>query len=459
MRDSGTFGGGTALIQSPMGVLNAMEASNGTEDAVDRVRARMLGLVNWVEFEERLHHVLAQCSAERSADALLVVDLDRFSDVNDVCGRTAGDALLWYVAALLRRHMRTEDLVGRLGPDEFGVVLKRCSREYAYSFAQTILADVARYPLEYQGRRVDSTASIGIATVDGKWSDVASLLRATGSLCREAARAGGGRAYVWSETTGARGGHLVSGPQASSFEAAIDDGAFRLFGQRIVPLSGRPKGMSLQVSLRQRDPDGTFIPVGNAFSASAYRCGLASRVDRWVLTNTIEWMESLGEAAVAVDQVTISLSGESLADARAHAFIIDLVSRSRVDPYKLCFQFSGKAVAATASKGRSLIEQVRPLGVRIALSDVGTGDSPLEHLRTVSADCLKIASGQHRDLASDPFAGVTVRYICEVAKVLGATTVAEDVDREDVRDALRTIGVELAQGRLFHIPEPLDEVL
>ncbi len=417
----------------------------------------LTGLANRGGFEKRLDNLLARLGDEASTHALLLIDVDQFKRFNEACGRTAGDTLLRFVAALLERHVRARDIVARVGDDQFAVLLQHCPMDHAHRVAQAACDRLGEYRVEGVGRRQGVTVSVGIIEIDKRRQDVVSVMEALESACRVAKDAGGGRVHVWREPVRAALATLSDEQWVSHLEKAIDEDGFELFGQRLYRLDDISHGLFVEVLLRMPDVDGSYVSPG-VFLPKAERFRLASRIDRWVLTRTLDWMASLGVAVEEIEQVAINLSGQSLGDPAAHSTILDIVRDSGVDPYKLCFEFTEQAAVTDLAAAKLFIDQARDLGVRIAVDDFGVGRFSLGYLRSVPVDTLKIDRQLLPGLVSDPLADATVRYICEVAKAIGATTVAEGVDREDVRDVLREVGIDMVQGYLIHRPEPLDDV-
>ncbi len=413
----------------------------------------LTGLLNRGEFETRLAALLARGDPMKIG-ALLYVDLDQFKLVNDACGHAAGDQLLRQVSALLRGCVRGQDAIARLGGDEFGVILEHSGVHDAQRVAQKICDQMDEFRFVHDGRRFRVGTSIGLVPVDERWTSTKALLQAADAACYAAKDAGRNRVHAWfdsDQVLQARHGDMQ---WVSRLELALDEDRFELFGQRIVPISGAVDGLHFEVLLRLREPGGTLVPPG-AFLPAAERFHLATRIDRWVVRNALQQLRAAERADVAIEMMAVNLSGQSLGDRAFHRDVVQLIRQSALDLRKLCFEITETAAITHLAEARSFIEELRSMGVKIALDDFGAGASSFGYLKSLPVDFLKIDGHFVTHLLEDELDYAAVRCFCEVAKVVGVRTIAEFVERQDVCDALAGLGVDLAQGYLMHRPEPL----
>jgi EAL domain-containing protein (putative c-di-GMP-specific phosphodiesterase class I) len=206
------------------------------------------------------------------------------------------------------------------------------------------------------------------------------------------------------------------------------------------------------------DSDGSVVQP-SAFLPAAERFHFASRIDRWVLRHAIDALRSLANLST-IDTLCINLSGPSIGDRAFHRQAIDtLIEAGAQVCGRLCLEITETAAITQMSDAGVFIDQVRALGVRIALDEFGAGASSFGYLKNLNVDLLKIDGQFIRDLPDDPLDDAAVRCFVDVARVVGVKTVAEFVDRAEVLDRVREIGVDFAQGFLLHRPEPIEAVL
>ena len=418
----------------------------------------LTGLVNRVEFETRLRRVLRKAQEDKSAHALMYIDLDQFKLVNDACGHAVGDELLQQVSKLLFSAVRDRDTLARLGGDEFGVILEHCTAEQAQRVAQQICDRMDDFRFVHDGRRFRIGTSIGLVPVDSRWATTELILQAADTSCYAAKEAGRNRVHAWFDTDQAMRARHGEMQWTTRIEQALDEDRFVLYAQRIEALGDAAQGLHAEVLLRMRAADGALVPPG-AFLPAAERFHLASRIDRWVLARSIAWMKRMTTPNELVT-LSVNLSGQSVGDRAFHRWAIEVLSEAG-DPIcrRLCLEITETAAVTNLADAAVFIEQVRAVGVRVALDDFGAGASSFGYLKSMPVDFLKIDGQFIRDLVTDPLNEAAVRCFAEVARVVGMKTVAEFVDKPEVLARLRVIGVDYAQGFLLHRPEPIDALL
>lgn len=415
------------------------------------------GLVNRVEFETRLRRLLQKSHEDQSQHSLIYIDLDQFKLINDACGHTAGDVLLQQVSRLLTDSVRTRDTLARLGGDEFGILLDHCSPEQAQRVAQQICDRMEEFRFLHDGRRFRVGTSIGLVPVDSRWDTTAAVMQAADTSCYAAKEAGRNRVHAWFDTDAAMRTRHVEMQWTTRIEQALDDNRFVLFAQRIDALADGPHKLHAEVLLRMVDLDGSLIPPG-AFLPAAERFQLASRIDRWVLQHAIAALVALPDLD-QLDGLSINLSGQSVGDRAFHRYAMEtLQAAGPAVCGRVCIEVTETSAITNLVDASLFIQQVRSLGIRIALDDFGAGASSFGYLKSLKVDYLKIDGQFIKDLIEDPLDDAAVRCFVDVAKVMGVQTVAEFVDRQDVLARIKELGVDFGQGYLLHKPEPLENL-
>lgn len=418
----------------------------------------LTGLVNRTEFETRLRRILDKAHADGSKHALMYIDLDQFKLINDACGHAIGDQLLLKVANMLRDVVRSRDTLARLGGDEFAVILEHCTSDKALRLAQQICDQMDDFRFIHDDRSFRIGASIGLVSLDQRWSEVTALMQAADTSCYAAKEAGRNRVHHWFDTdqiVRARQGEMQ---WASRLEQAIDENRFVLYAQRIKPITDGSSALHAEVLIRLRDTDGSLIQPG-AFLPAAERFHLASRIDRWVLRHVVDHLLELPSLST-VQMLCVNLSGQSVGDRAFHRDAIDLLTRAGPAVCKrLCLEITETAAVTALADAAIFIEKIHLLGVQVALDDFGAGASSFGYLKNLNVDVIKIDGQFIKNLVSDQLDMATVRCFVEVAKVVEIKTVAEYVDQPEILERVRELGIDYAQGFLIHQPEPINQVL
>ena len=322
----------------------------------------LTGLLNRAEFEVRLRFALHKAQTDRSENVLLFIDLDQFKLVNDACGHAAGDRLLQQVAKLLGESVRASDTLGRLGGDEFAIVLDHCSTTQAAVLAEQICERMDRFRFVHEGQRFRIGASVGLVPLDERWPTTSALLQAADGACYAAKEAGRNRVQIWTETDEGLRTRQGETQLATRLAQALDEDRFLLFAQRIEPLGVGPSaGIHAEVLLRMVERDGTVTSPG-AFLPAAERFHLASRIDRWVLSKVIRWMQDLDSLA-NIEMVCVNLSGQSVGDRAFHAWAADVLLRAGPSiQHRLCLEITETTAVTNLTDAAVFIAEMRALG-------------------------------------------------------------------------------------------------
>jgi len=422
----------------------------------------LTGLVNRTEFETRLTRILNSTKTGGGVHALMFIDLDQFKLVNDACGHSAGDLLLQQVSKMLHDVVRSRDTLARLGGDEFGVILEKCTPEQAQRVAQSICDRMDDFRFIHDEKRFRIGTSIGLTVIDSRWNSVASLLQAADTACFVAKEAGRNRVHTWFDSDDSVRTQQGVMQWATRIEQAIDENQFELYAQRIYPVNvditnETNVNIHAEILIRLKDLDGKMIPP-NAFLPAAERFHLASRIDRWVLQHVLNWMSTLEDLS-SLHTICVNLSGQSIGDRAFHALAVNLLKNAgKAICQRLCFEITETATVTNIIDASIFIDQVRDLGVRIALDDFGAGASSFGYLKTLKVDTLKIDGQYIKAMIRDALDDSAVRCFVNVAGIVKVKTVAEYVENAEILAHVKNLGIDYAQGYLLHKPAPLREL-
>jgi diguanylate cyclase (GGDEF)-like protein len=364
--------------------------------------------------------------------ALLLLDIDSFSLVNDSLGHEAGDRLLETVASLLREEARAEDLPARICADEFGLLLQRATPEQATAAAERLIDLVRERGTPSVG------ASVGIAPFGGSGEEATAeglMIAADIALC-EAKEAGGGRAVE------ASSGPNLKLTWADRICEAIDQQRIVVYAQPIFNLRKECVARE-ELLVRMLDENDEVIPP-SSFLPTAERLGLITEIDRLVLAKAIE-------LAGRSQPIAVNVSGASLSDPRLIADVRAAITDG-LNPAWLDFEITETAAISNMDHARAFAQAVTGMGCGLGLDDFGTGFSSFSYLKELPVQHLKIDLEFIRELPSSPTDQRLVQALVQFAKAFGQETVAEGIEDAETLAMVRAFEIDYAQG--FHIGEP-----
>ena len=414
----------------------------------------LTGLVNRAEFESRLQDALLQSLEDGSQHALCYVDLDQFKVINDTCGHIAGDELLRQLTELFRANVADNDLLARIGGDEFAALLWQRDIHEAAQWAERLRQQVMEFPFSWGDKAFSLSVSIGVAALAGAGQNWATALGQADAACYHAKDLGGNQVRVFTEDDVQLAQRHTEMQWVSRIVQALQQDRFQLWAQRIAPvLPGNGSGHQ-EILVRMIDVDGSLVAPG-VFLPAAERFNLVLMLDRWVVSHTLDWMAQQQRSGQPPIKCAINLSGASINQRQFHQFVAEELQRSGVPPAQVCFEVTETAAIANLQSARAFIQQMKQLGCAFALDDFGAGMSSFAYLRNLPVDYLKIDGVFVKDLASNAMDYAMVKAINEVGKVMGMKTIAEFVENDAVLVKLKEIGVDYAQGYGIARPAPL----
>ena len=413
----------------------------------------LTGLANRALFRDRVQHALAGASRHPTGVGVLFLDLDGFKTVNDSLGHASGDHLLLAVSQRLLSCVRPGDTVARLGGDEFAVLVDEASESVATAAATRILTALDE-PVTIDGRAVGVSASIGV--VLGDIGDDADELLKRADTAMYAAKAAGKCRYMTFEPH-MHDRALERLEISTELQLALQRDELVLHYQPIVHLSdGSIHGVEALVRwqhpVRGLVPPGSFIPV-------AEESGLIESIGRWVLDRACQQARRWQADGRRPCAVSVNLSGRHLQNPAVVDDVRTALEGSGLDPALVTLEVTESILMTDTAESHDRLRALKDLGVRISIDDFGTGYSSLSYLRRFPVDVLKIDKSFVNDLrnrSDDSYA--FVRAIVQLGQTLRLKTVAEGIEHEEQRDALRDIGCDYGQGYLFARPLPPEAV-
>ncbi len=411
----------------------------------------LTGLINRIEFENRMRTALDHAQSDQAIHALMFIDLDRFKVVNDTCGHIAGDELLRQIASLLIDTARRTDVVARLGGDEFAILLEYCPTSQAMKIAEELRTTVRNFRFSWDGKPFTVGVSIGVVAFDEHDNNLNQILSAADSACYAAKEAGRNRVHLHAENDRIIEQRYGEMQWVSRISDALDEMRFQLFSQKIVPIqTATPSEEHIEILLRMVDEDGQLVPPG-AFIPAAERYGLMVELDRYVIRETLVWLQAHSMPGL----VSVNLSAQSITDPMFLNDLVSLIKVNQVIASHLLFEVTETSTITNLQKAQQFIEQLADLGCHFALDDFGSGMSSFGYLKHLRVDFLKIDGAFVQDIMRDPIDLSMVKTINEVAHIMGMQTIAEYVENDATRKILQTLGVDYGQGYGIARPLPL----
>ena len=399
-------------------------------------------------FKEKLEVAVSEVVRCGGACAVLFIDLDDFKIVNDTLGHEAGDALLRQVAACLRATLRSNDIICRIGGDEFAVILDHSVKEDQAARVASNLVDALSKPFNIDGRQVRIGASVGVALCPDHATDTVTLLRNADTAMYHAKGSGKNNYRVFVPEM--ENGSLKRFTMEQALRQAIEKGQLELLYQPQVTLTTPPQLTGFEALLRWEHPElGSISPY--EFIPLAEETGLIHAIGDWVMRTGFRQAGAWQTAYPGV-RLGINLSGRQLKQMDIVDRILTELHSSALDPCLVDLELTETVLmddrAATAAK----LQALRQAGIRVALDDFGTGYSSLNYLKLYPVDTIKIDRSFVANLPTDEEDATITRAIISIAEGLGLGLVAEGVETPVHAEFLRAAGCRMAQGYLFARP-------
>ena len=409
-------------------------------------------LPNRVLLHDRLHLAIATGVRERQPMALMVMDLDRFKDVNDTFGHHCGDRLLRELAMRLTKRLRASDTVARLGGDEFAVVLPRVGDQAAAIRAARKILRALDAPFAVDGESLEIGASIGIALFPEHGEDPDTLMRRADVAMYMAKRSGGGFAFYDFQQDQNSPSRLS---MIAELRQAIEKGDLVLHYQPKLDLKTR-RVAGAEALVRWPHPQHGLLPP-DQFIPLAEQTGLIRPLGLWVLEAAIRQCCQWHAAGLDLN-IAVNLSMRNVHDPQLAETLGRLLESYKLPPGSLQVEITESTLMADLDHAMEVLGLLHEMGVQLAIDDFGTGYSSLAYLKRLPASEIKIDKSFVIDITSEESDAVIVRSMIELGHNLGLRVVAEGVESRSAWEMLEVAGCELAQGHYIGPPLPADKL-
>ena len=389
--------------------------------------------------------------------ALAYLDLDRFKLINDLFGHVAGDEVLKQVCTRVGEMLADGHSIGRVGGDEFVIVFRNTPIRTATAICRGIVDWIGASPYQIGDKAFQVRGSIGLIEVaDG--TNVKDAMSAADRACREAKKGLHANLVVYEKNEAVfkeREEELRLIERLGT--GVVPEGLF-LVMQPIMSLRTPYDSLNFEILLRMRQPDNTITSAGKIISAGENN-GRSAVIDRWVMSNALEWLDEHYDSLDQTRFACINLSGASLNDERFIHDAFSMLAQHGRAVGKLCIEITESVALHDLDNTRRFIDKVREFGAKIALDDFGAGYTSFSYLKELRADTLKIDGSFVLGVNTHPANLAIVEAIVELARNLGMKSVAEWAEDLATVEALAEVGVDYVQGFVIARPQLPDSIL
>jgi diguanylate cyclase (GGDEF)-like protein len=403
-------------------------------------------------FHDRAQQAILAAERDGTGVALMILDLDRFKEVNDTLGHHNGDLLLQEIGARLRAGLRSADSVARLGGDEFGLLLPHVADGAEAIELGERIRTVLRRPFTLQGVTLDLDACIGVALYPEHGDDVDTLLQRA-DVAMYLAKDDHSGCELYAPERDEYSPHRLA--LAAELRRALDERELVLHYQPKADL-GSGRIVAVEALVRWQHPEhgllgpDQFIPLAEA-------TGLVRELTLYVLDASLAQLRSWRDEGIDI-RVAVNLSARDLYDLTLPETAARMLVERGVPASSLELEITESVIVADPMRARAILSRLSEMGVVLAIDDYGTGYSSLGYLKRLPIDQMKIDRSFVMQMADDRNDAAIVRSTVELARNLGLQVVAEGVETAAAWTHLKTLGCDFAQGYYLSKPVPAAEI-
>lgn len=408
----------------------------------------LTGLLNRRAFERLIQELL---EIEDQHHAIILLDVDQFGLVNDLCGFEGGDNLLCSIADILRTYLPDSAQLARTGDDEFSILTPLESLDQGFQLAEQHREAIAAFRYNWKGQVIPVSASVGVVSVDSRQQTTAELMKSVSSACTIAKQEGRNCTRIYRATDQAFLKHRQLIDSLAVIEDALENDKIILVAQAIIPLQEDAATTHYEILLRVVGDQGELqSPVH--FILAAERYNFMRSVDRWVVERFFEMVEAQKHLIQQTGGFSINLSSQSLTDSDFKRYLIERIEASSIPREKLGFELTETAMISDSLEAVNFIREIKATGCSFYLDDFGSGYASFSYLKEMPVDFVKIDGIFIRDLLQDEASREMVKAVTGISHFMGKRVVAEFVENQETADELRRIGVDFIQG--YHVGRP-----
>lgn len=419
---------------------------------------QLTGLKTRKEFERSIAQAVARCKRHSMSYVLVYLDVLQFKVINNTCGYEVGDEFLRNVAGRIQAVVNDDAMIGRIGANEFGILVPVDNERGAYLLTTEIKSQVEQERFVSGEQSFVISTAVSMVVFDESNNQVMELLRSVESAAEIGKKSGQRDIQVVHP-----GDHrMEERDEVMSWVArinqALDEENLKIRCQMIYPTSDEgPALPHFEILLTVIDQTGEHLPPAD-FIRAAEEYSRMSSVDRWVIQNVLIWMCENPEILAQIGGFSINLSGHSLNDETFLDFIFEALVRYQVPRQKLIFEITETTAVANLEDAADFINEMRGIGCRFSLDDFGAGQSSYAYLKRLPVDFIKVDGAFVKNIAEDDVDYALVKSITEMGHFLSKKIVAEYVSNRDILEVVKDIGVDYVQGFYLGRPVMIDDL-
>ena len=415
----------------------------------------LTGLLNKVQFENLLTQTINSAVRNNKKFALIFIDLDYFKDVNDTAGHNIGDLVLKEVANRFQKVLRKEDIIGRIGGDEFNVIIDNVTEDSDVILLAEKLNEAIRKPFTFEGKNFYLSLSIGVSIFPYHGLNANELLKNADSAMYEVKRNGRNGVLLYDRKFTDKLTKKVS--LHNDLKKAIKNKDFEVYYQLVVDMDNE-KVVGAEALIRWFHKEKGFISP-EEFIHVAEHHGLIDDIGKFVLKNACEdlplFLNKYGKDFI----LAVNVSSKEFANENYIQNLKDIVDDFNILPKNLELEITETYIMQNHTLAIEKMQEIRKLGFNIAIDDFGTGYSSLSYLKKFPINKIKIDKSFVLDIIDDQDDNDMVKAIVNIAKIFNLEVQAEGVETNKHFDILKDLGANIAQGYFFAKPLPLSSIL
>ena len=406
----------------------------------------LTGLPNRALLQDRLDQSIRQAERNDTEMSLLLLDLDRFKDINDTLGHPVGDVVLRKISRRLEKCLRATDTVARLGGDEFAIITSYNDKRQIESFIERIVKNIERV-ITVNDQRLHVGLSVGVASFPKDGLDADTLIQHADIAMYSAKRENKNQEFYKTDKDYYSADNLTL---LADLKVELKDPSDKLqvYFQPQVNITNK-KITSVESLIRWNHPTQGYLPAEQIIKM-AEQTGLISDLTYWVIKESINEYAKWNNDAVSL---AINLSVMNLQDSKLITCIESAIIKSNIKADNITFEITESAVMSDPVRAKEVLEALNEMGVVLAIDDYGTGFSSLAYLKLLPVKYLKIDKSFVLDMLNEENDAIIVHSTIELAHNLGLDVVAEGVESEGIYTKIQELGCDFAQG--YYISKPI----
>jgi diguanylate cyclase (GGDEF)-like protein len=409
-------------------------------------------LPNRTLFGERIQYALYDAHEEGRDVAVLLMDLDRFKEINDTLGHHYGDLLLQELGARLQNALRETDTVARLGGDEFGVLLPSLPDRRVVNEVVERIRTAVEEPFILNNLPLAIETSIGVSIYPDHGEDVDTLMQRA-DVAMYQAKTKNSLFEIYDEQQDEYDPSRLT--LVGELRRAIDERELAVFYQpKAILTNGDVEGVEALV--RWIHPERGLLPP-DEFIPLAEHTGLIGPLTLYVLDEALRQCREWRDAGMNIS-VAVNMAMRNLLDLNFPDRVTEILEKWRLAPTTLELEITENTIMADPFRAMSVLRRLHEMGIKLSIDDFGTGYSSLAYLKRLPVDAVKIDKSFVLGMSADGSDGAIVRSTIDLARNLGLRVVAEGVESSDIWAELRDLGCDVAQGYLISRPVPAEEL-